>query len=267
MEVVCPSCKSVLVAPEALIGKRVQCKRCGSAFTVEPSPIPMPQPPGQPEARQSQPPSFSPPPQPQGFPAPAPAARAPEMHPPALPSHPAAPPPDAGATAPGKPFLLVFVVFYWVIGGFGCFIIGSLVSSMAGLLGGVLGGALGEVISAPDLHRLGAQEYAFLVHALVDLIGVALWLYGVLLLVASYGLWTLRKWGLKLARVLAIVSLVLNVLVLIGSMILRTGFVSALAGAAISLCIAVYLYQGVNVLAQVRDRLRSSGLGDAAWRD
>ena len=67
-------------------------------------------------------------------------------------------------------------------------------------------------------------------------------LYGVLLLVASYGLWTCQAWACTLARTLAIVGVSVGGLVVVASLVTRAGIVVSLAGLAIDVVILRYFY-------------------------
>jgi len=89
--------------------------------------------------------------------------------------------------------------------------------------------------------------------------------YGLLLLVACYGLWTFRKWGISLARGLAIVFVLLNILALIITLVNRTGIVACVAGVFISVCIMVYLYGSANLRDRLHRYIRTDGLQGSEW--
>ena len=102
--------------------------------------------------------------------------------------------------------------------------------------------------------------------ALMEFIGLLLLHYGLLLMVACYGLWTFRRWGLSLARGLAIASLALNVIVLIITMVTRAGIVAGVAGLVVSAGILVYLYGSANLRDRLQRYLRGGRLQRGEWQ-
>jgi uncharacterized membrane protein (DUF2068 family) len=173
--------------------------------------------------------------------------------------------PDAGhvanssglAATQGRSFGLVFTVFYWVIGGVGAMVVGLLMAAASGV---------GQQFVEDMRGRANSPTLPSAIEMIVyETLGVGLFLYGLLLLVASYGLWTFRKWGLAWAKSLAVVSIVLNLLALIAAFASRAGIINALAGATISILILVYLFGRSELsgrLQQFASRMRPSGEPD-----
>jgi uncharacterized membrane protein (DUF2068 family) len=82
---------------------------------------------------------------------------------------------------------------------------------------------------------------------------------GLLTEMACYGLWTFRRWGLSLARILAVVYAVGSLIGLVVALVMRAGIVASLAGLVINAGIVVYLYGRSNLserLQQVFSRVR-----------
>ena len=231
----CPSCKRVHHAPESVLGRRVQCKDCGTAFLAERAASTGPE-----QAEQGL----------QNDPIDVLVAGAKATPEPAW-DAPGAAQVVSSATGPKRPFGLVWVVFYWILGGLACLVGGYVLSMMGGALGGAIGKA-GDMLDLDSRDLRELSRAGGLAMALLELIGLLLFHYGLLLIVACYGLWTFRRWGLVLARGLAIASVVLNVIVLIVALVTRAGIVVGMAGLVISAGILVYLYGSANL----RDRLQ-----------
>ncbi|HUT60061.1 MAG TPA: hypothetical protein VNA25_19620 [Phycisphaerae bacterium] len=227
--VYCPTCKRAHSAPESLVGKWVQCKHCGAKFAIKSgAPDPLQPPPAEKMEQLSQ------------------AVAEPTAPEPTGPEGLQVPPSAAGAK---RPFGLVFVVFYWVISGALCLVGGYVLAVMGGALGGALGGARDMFGSSGlrDLGRAGA-----LVGALLEFVGLLVFYLGLLTLVACYGLWTFRRWGLSLARGLAVAFVAIYVVALIIGIVIGAQIVTAVVGGGVSVLIMFYLYGSTGL----RDRLQ-----------
>ena len=246
INVTCPSCKKVHKADESLLGKRVKCKDCGVMFEVMSN---GPQPVQQPNTWDREIKQMA---------AAAPAAvTGPTGG--GISKKPVELPKDVPPAKAERPFGLVWVVFYWIIAGVVCLPAGYVLGAMGGALGGtaeITGGMFGS---------RGFTSAGALVGALFELLGLLLFHYGLLLLVACYGLWTFRRWGLSLARGLAVASVVLNVVVFIISLISRAGIVATLVGAVTSVGILVYLYGSDNLRDRLQRYTRNGGLQGGEW--
>jgi uncharacterized membrane protein (DUF2068 family) len=211
------------------VGKWVQCKHCGAKFAIKLGAAdPLLPPPAEKMEQLVQ------------------AVAEPTAPEPAGPEGLQVPPSAAGVK---RPFGLVFVVFYWVIAGALYLVMGYVLALMGGALGGAIGGArdMFDSSNLRDLTRAGA-----LVMALVEFVGLLVFYLGLLTLVACYGLWTFRAWGLSLARGLAVAYVALNVLGLFLCLATRAGIVTAVVGSGVSTGILVYLYGKTGL----RDRLQ-----------
>jgi uncharacterized membrane protein (DUF2068 family) len=133
----------------------------------------------------------------------------------------------------------VFVVFYWAFAGALLLVGGYVLAVMGGALGGALGGArdIFDSSGLRDLTRAGA-----LAMALVEFVGLLAFFLGLLTLVACYGLWTFRRWGLSLARGLALAYFAMNVVTLIIGIVIGAQIVTGVVCLVISSGILVYLY-------------------------
>ena len=142
------------------------------------------------------------------------------------------------AAPKNRPFGLVFIVFYWVVNGLAALAVGMFLTFASGIGQQVLGQARGRMGSPafPSEAEMTIYLIAY------EFAAVALYLYGLLLLVASYGLWTFRKWGLAWAKGLAVVSVVLNLLAAVAAIASRAGVVNGLIGTALSTVILIYLF-------------------------
>lgn len=233
----CPSCNKVHQAQESILGRRVQCNDCGTTFLVEhAAPTGSERPTKAPLKGEID--------------KPAAAAANPTTGPAS--DEPGAIQVPPSATGPKRPFGLVWVVIYWIISGAGCMLGGLLYVVMGSVLGGMAAGAgdIGDIFDSRDLRQLTGT--ARLVSEGVGFLGILIFHYGMLLMVACYGLWTSRRWGLSLARGLAVASVGLNVITVIITLITRVGIVASLVSMVISAGILVYLYGSANL----RDRLQ-----------
>ncbi len=86
----------------------------------------------------------------------------------------------------------------------------------------------------------------------MGLVGLLVFHYGLLLELACYGLWTYRRWGLSLAKILAMLQLIGSLIGLVASLVMRVGIVSALTSLVISVGIVVYLYGSSNLSERVQ---------------
>ena len=139
---------------------------------------------------------------------------------------------DAG---PRRDFALVCVVFFWAIGGVGGIIAGGL------LMGGV-GFAEGSSEALSGIVGRGSPGVVKLILEFVGFVGALVWLCGLLFMVACYGLWTCQRWGLPLARILAVVYVSIGALGVIVSLVMRVQIVVSLVGLGLSIVILRYFY-------------------------
>jgi DNA-directed RNA polymerase subunit RPC12/RpoP len=249
----CPTCKHAHSAPESLVGKWVQCKHCGAKFVIKPgAPVSTSATSSREDGQLAQAVAGPTAPTQERHPGEAllaqlaQAVAEPTAPEPAGPEGLQAPPSAAGAK---RPFGLVFVVFYWILSGALQLIAGCVIAGLGGAMGGALGGARDAFGSSGigDLAGKGAM-----LMALFELVGLTVFFLGLLTLVACYGLWTFRAWGLSLARKLAIAYVAISGLGLILSLATRAGIVTAVVTSGISVGILVYLYGS----AALRDRLQ-----------
>jgi len=152
-------------------------------------------------------------------------------------------------TAPKRPLPVVWIVFYWLIGGLAMVALGLMVIFAASMAGG-----MANMVGAPD----GAKELSqlagagALVSLLLEFLGLLLFHFGLLTLVTCHGLWTNRHWGQPLAKGVALALTVLTALGFIATIVTRTGILTTLANLAISIGIVIYLFGR----SQLSDRLR-----------
>lgn len=230
-KVKCPRCGVVLSVQDDMAGKMAKCSQCEQMMRI-PAPLQREQ---------------------DAHPGPV-AAAGPTMG--DIPGEPAEFPKDMSPAKERRPFGLVWVVFYWIIGGLVCLPSGYFLA--------VMGGALGRTTEATrDMFPFRGFGEAALQAVILEFLGVMVFHYGLLLLVACYGLWTYRRWGLSLARGLSVASVVLNLVTLITCIVYRAGIVASLVGVLISAGILVYLYGSANL----RDRLQryTGGLNSGEW--
>jgi uncharacterized protein YbaR (Trm112 family) len=222
--VVCPACKQAHQALNLVVGQRFQCldPNCGVTFEIRPDMPKPPQPPDDSNIGRSKT----------------------EVSPDKM----------GGGSGPlpvQRPFGLVWVVFYWVIWGVGCLVMGYMLATMGGVMGGVR--SMTQDMFGSGGFRGPGRESA-LATVLLEFAGLLIFHVGLLTIVTCYGLWTSRKWGLSLARGLAIAYVVLNLIGFVVSLVSRTGIVMCLVGLAISGGILFYLYGK----AGLRNRLQQS---------
>jgi hypothetical protein len=136
-----------------------------------------------------------------------------------------------------RPVGLVWIVFYWIPSGIAAMVWGLVLqfagNFAAGVLAGTQGGRQFEQGAAVGAEVLG-------------IIGLLCFHLGLLLLVACYGLWTSRKWGLTMAKVLAAILGVFSLIGFIGALVIRAGIVVSLANTIVAACILVYLFTGTG---------------------
>ena len=255
ISVQCPSCKRIQEVRDASIGKSVQCNDCGTMFVArqpqpqsaqqeetllaagaprqrDPAAATMGRPGREANQRQDLPPA--------GRPAPA----------------------DLESRVPGpkRPFGLTWVVFYWILMGAISIIGGSALTVMTGALAGAVRGnnnPFGEV-------RQAGQSAAAL--ELLSFVGLVLFHYGLLTLVACYGLWTFRRWGFILARATAVAGVVLSLIAVVFNIVYLTGILAGVVCLIISVVILVYLFIGPGFSAQIRQHLRLDRLQEGVWQ-
>jgi hypothetical protein len=154
--------------------------------------------------------------------------------------------------------VLVWIVFYWIFNGIAGIVIGILLPIMASF-------ARGMASEMMEINRSKSDDEVLVALELVGLGGVLSFHVGLIMLVASYGLWTFRIWALPLARVLAVVFAVGNILGLIFSVVMRQGIGIALFGCIIQGVIVVYLF-GAKRVAEYFQR-SAAHLSEAGARD
>jgi hypothetical protein len=157
--------------------------------------------------------------------------------------------PSEPVGVPRKPAGLVWIVFYWVIAGLAGIVAGLMLSFGASFLGGMSEGAFGS--RRPEGSAIAAEVMA--------LGGLLLFHYGLLVELACYGLWTFRRWGLSLAKILAVLQAIGCLIGLVAALVMRVGIVANLVGLLISVGIVVYLFGSSNLsdrLQQVFSRVR-----------
>jgi uncharacterized membrane protein (DUF2068 family) len=213
----CGSCNKAYQVPETSVGKMARCKHCGATFSI------------QSEASE-----------------PVTTADAAVTEPVA--AAPAVTPAEAASDQPGalqalhppagskRPFGMVFIVFYWVISGV-LAVLGGLALTWGTRFLGAMNEGPREIFHSPQM-----TASAMLALAIMELVGVLAFLLGVMYMVASFGLWTYRKWGLQLSRVLAVVSVVLYALSFIATLYTRSGIVSSVAALVIAVGIMAFLF-------------------------
>jgi len=102
------------------------------------------------------------------------------------------------------------------------------------------GGGFGSgFLNAIDSHHAANMAVPLEV---LQLAGFAFFHVGLLMLVTCYGLWTFRKWGLTLAKVLAVIAALGQLLFFIAAIVKHAGIVESLASMIISAAILVYLF-------------------------
>jgi len=244
IKVQCPKCGKVHRATEAVAGRKVQCKDCGAIFVVNSD---VPEATQQPDAGEID------------QLAAAGAAGRPSGP---IPDEPTGVHAQLPATGPKRPFGVVWVVFYWIISGVAGLVGGYILFAMGGALGGVIGGAK-DMFDSGEFSKIARA--GSLAMAALEFLGLLLFHYGLLLMVACYGLWTYRRWGLSLARGLAVASVVLNGIALIITLVTRAGIVVSLVGTVISAGILVYLYGSANLRDRLRRYLRTGPSQGNEW--
>jgi hypothetical protein len=150
---------------------------------------------------------------------------------------------QADAAAKRSP-VLVWIVFYWIISGV-MTTIGSLMMMLAAgaMLGAVSG--MGDAFHSPHVAE-GAIAAEF-----ISLLFLLLFHVGLFTMVTCYGLWTFRKWGLLLARILAAVYSVGGLITLIVAVVMRSGLVASLTNFGISIAILIYFFGRANLSEQL----------------
>ena len=253
ISVQCSSCKRIQEVREASIGKSVQCNDCGTMFVAR---QPQPQSAQQEETllaagapRQRDPAAVG------GL-----ARKADQRHDLPPTGQPAPNGLESGGPGPKRPFGLTWVVFYWILMGAISIIGGSSLTVMTGALAGAVRGnnnPFGEV-------RQAGQSAAAL--ELLSFVGLVLFHYGLLTLVACYGLWTFRRWGFILARATAVAGVVLSLIAVVFNIVYLTGILAGVVGLIISVVILVYLFIGPGFSAQIRQHLRLDRLQEGVWQ-
>ena len=170
----------------------------------------------------------------------------------------------AAAPSPIKrPCGLVFVVLYWTFGGLIALFFGSLYEIMGSVFGAT--GRMPEFLDFGGYSREVSAVVA-LVGALIEFVGIVLFLLGIVTLAACYGLWTFSKWGLSLAKILSVLFAVINGLALVVSIIVRAGIVLSVCALVISVLVAAYLRGGGDsLLKPLKERIPVKPLDERQW--
>ena len=151
-----------------------------------------------------------------------------------------------------KPVGLVWIVFYWSLGGVAAIVVGLALSMGASFIGSMSQGL-------EDAFRSRRPDSSVIATELMGLGGLLLFHYGLLLELACYGLWTFRRWALPLAKILAVLQAVAGLIGLVAALVMRTAIVANLFGLVVSVGIVVYLYGSSNLserLQKVFSRVR-----------
>jgi len=250
--VFCPRCNKRYEVSDDLVGRQLRCSNaaCRHVFTLAVSAAQSP------VGAYSNPPAARPPPprpaistgsagSPSSSPAnmpPVPDAYAQNSAPdnpyaylgPIVPSSDGAAESHASVAAK-RPLGLVWIVFYFAISG----ALTVFLALAAMFATGFAAGLADTAFSHP--HE---RDVAVFVMVLLQLLALAVLHLGILLIVACYGLWTFRRWGLTLANTLLVIEIVLHVLALV------LGGVSKVLGpseivmnfASLGVCVAILTY-------------------------
>lgn len=141
---------------------------------------------------------------------------------------------------------IVWITLYWLCSAVLLVCLALVLSP----LGASLASATDKLDSfAGAIHDLAAKQRLLedrtalvVLMVLIDLAGVLLFHLGLLTIVACYGLWNLRGWGLSLSRPLAAVFVVFNCLGLVLSIYTRVCVTSTIVALVISIAVADYLF-------------------------
>lgn len=262
IRVTCPSCKKSYKAEESVLGMSVKCMGCGNTFEVQPV--------HHPNYPETEPKAAATSADPEAD-RKARREQAADQASSAVFAEPAVvssgggitevtedPPKHGATTKPHRPFGLVWIVFYWTIAGLLCLPAAYLLLCMGGIMEGA--SEFGRsVFGNSGSHATGVEVLIF------ELGGLLLFHYGLLLLVSCYGLWTYRRWGLSLARGLAVTSVVLSVGALVICLYTRAGIVGCVLGLALSVWILIYLYGSANLRDRLRQYVHSQALEGGQW--
>ncbi|MEI8372862.1 MAG: hypothetical protein WCJ35_08515 [Planctomycetota bacterium] len=156
---------------------------------------------------------------------------------------------------------IVWIVFYYSLGGLVSIVVGLGLYIVASFLGG-----LSQGIENTLYFR--RPEGSFIATELMSLGGLLLFHYGLLLELACYGLWTYRRWGLSLAKILAVLQAISSSIGIVMALVTRTGIVANLVGLVISVGIVVYLFSSLNLserVQQVFSRVRN--VSGQTWQE
>jgi hypothetical protein len=166
--------------------------------------------------------------------------------------------PNASIAMPKKPFGLVWIVFYWAI------------SSIFAIIGGLFllyaASFTGSMITTFGKETFSEMQGGLIRLLFVEFLGVLVFHFGLLTMVACYGLWTMRKWGLKLAKQLSVVYAILNLLTFTFAIVTRVGIIANLAGFIVSVVITIYLYGGSELSERLQQAYsRLGGADEQKW--
>ena len=78
---------------------------------------------------------------------------------------------------------------------------------------------------------------------------------GIFSLVVCYGLWTFRKWGLSLAKILAIINVAMGLIGVIVAIVTCAGMVINIVQLVVSSGIVVYLYGSAELSGRAQQYL------------
>jgi hypothetical protein len=159
------------------------------------------------------------------------------------------------ALAEGRPLGLVWIVFFFCIQGicliglsFALVFIGSVVGAAFAERGGSSSGHFG--IGPRERALLGGSSSPMsdgdraIASLLTDAISLSVFHFGLLLLVAGYGLWTARTWGPMLAAILSALAVLVSLVAMILALVARWGILSSIVAVVIWIGVAVYLGAG-----------------------
>jgi len=250
IKIKCPSCNLIQEVRDASVGDTAQCSYCGMALVV-------------PQVQESAVRQEAPGRAAAGTPAQTPVGLGGSASRPAGPEETAQSRGEVHGNTAKRPFGLTWLVFYWVLWGAACIVLGSVLFSASSFLGGAAS-ALSERGGFGMGHEMGqsAAQMEF-----SSLVGLGIFHYGLLTLVACYGLWTFRRWGFALARAVAVVAVLVSLTGLVVSIAYRTGILAGIVGLIVSAVILAYVFVGPGLFAQVRQRVNLSRLPKGGWQD
>jgi hypothetical protein len=152
-----------------------------------------------------------------------------------------------------RPFGIVWIVFYWVFTAITLMILGLTIQ----FAGSFAAGFQNALDSRGTVGMTLGVE-------LLSLLGLISFHVGLIMLVTCYGLWTFRKWGLSMAKVLAIMFATLSLFSFVAALVMHTQIVANLSNTVISAAVVVYLFGSATLsehaqryIMQIRSRSTS----------